>query len=66
MDDEIKYEDAIKRLEDIVSKLENSTVSLDESIKLFDEGVKLSKICSDKLKSAEQKITLLTKENEGE
>lgn len=66
MDEEIKYEDAIKRLEDIVSKLENSTVSLDESIKLFEEGVKLSKICSDKLKAAEQKITLLTKENEGE
>lgn len=63
MDENMKYEDAIKRLEDIVNKLENSTESLDESIKLFEEGVKLSKFCSSKLKVAEQKITMLTKEN---
>lgn len=63
MDENMKYEDAIKRLEDIVNKLENSTESLDESIKLFEEGVKLSRFCSSKLKAAEQKITMLTKEN---
>ncbi len=56
MSDEIKYEDAVKELDEIVSKLENGTVSLDESIKLFEKG-------SDKLKKAEQKITMLTKEN---
>ena len=62
MSDEIKYEDAVKELDEIVSKLENGTVSLDESIKLFEKGTKLG-ICSDKLKKAEQKITMLTKEN---
>ena len=56
MDENMKYED-------IVNKLENSTESLDESIKLFEEGVKLSQFCSSKLKAAEQKITMLTKEN---
>ena len=50
MSDEIKYEDAVKELDD-------------ESIKLFEKGTKLAGICSDKLKKAEQKITMLTKEN---
>lgn len=63
MSDEIKYEDAVKELDEIVSRLENGTVSLDESIKLFEKGTKLAGICSDKLKKAEQKITMLTKEN---
>lgn len=63
MSDEIKYEDAVKELDEIVSKLENGTVSLDESIKLFEKGTSLAAICSDKLKKAEQKITMLTKEN---
>ncbi len=63
MSDEIKYEDAVKELDEIVSKLENGTVSLDESIKLFEKGTKLAGICSDKLKKAEHKITMLTKEN---
>ena len=63
MSDEIKYEDAVKELDEIVSKLENGTVSLDESIKLFEKGTKLAGNCSHKLKKAEQKITMHTKEN---
>lgn len=66
MNDEIKYEDAVKELEEIVSKLENGCVSLDESIKLFERGTKLAGICSEKLKAAEQKITVLTKENDND
>ena len=63
MSDEIKYEDAVKELDEIESKLENGTVSLDESIKLFEKGTKLAGICRDTLKTAEQKNTMLTKEN---
>lgn len=63
MCDDIKYEEAIKQLEEIVLKLENGSASLDESISLFEKGTKLVSVCSNKLKSAQQKITLLTKEN---
>lgn len=63
MSDDIKYEEAIKQLEEIVLKLENGSASLDESISLFEKGTKLANVCSNKLKSAQQKITLLTKEN---
>ena len=61
MSDDIKYEEAIKQLEEIVLKLENGSASLDESISLFEKGTKLASVCSNK--SAQQKITLLTKEN---
>ena len=63
MSDEIKYEMLLKNLMKQYLSLKNGTVSLDESIKLFEKGTKLAGICSDKLKKAEQKITMLTKEN---
>lgn len=63
MSNELTYEEAIKRLEEIVELLEKNEVSLDESMKLFEEGTKLTAFCTEKLKSAEQKITVITKEN---
>lgn len=62
MSEELTYEKAINRLEEIVNLLEKNEVSLDESMELFEEGTKLTAFCSKKLKSAEQKITKLTKE----
>ena len=59
------YETAVKRLEEIVLILERNEVSLDESMKLFEEGTALTALCSKKLEEAQQKITVLTKdENE--
>lgn len=62
MSKEMTYEKAMSRLEEIVSLLESNNVSLDESMKLFEEGTKLTSFCSQSLKTAEQKITMLTKE----
>lgn len=63
MSEELKYEDAVKRLDEIVLKLESDNTTLDESIKLFEEGTRLAAFCSDKLKKAQQKITVISKEN---
>lgn len=63
---EMTYESAIKRLEEIVGILEKNEVSLDESMKLFEEGTKLTVYCSKKLQEAEQKITVLTNEENKE
>jgi len=63
---EIKFENALKRLEEIVGKLEEGNLDLDQSLELFEEGMKLSKICNKKLKDAEKKIEILTKDQEGE
>ncbi len=59
MSNEMKFEDAMKRLGEIVRMLENGEASLDESIALFEEGIKLSKRCTDLLEKAEQKVRFL-------
>ncbi|MCB0272993.1 MAG: exodeoxyribonuclease VII small subunit [Bdellovibrionales bacterium] len=53
------FEIAIKELETIVHKLESDELPLEESIALFDEGTKLSKICSEQLDQAQEKIEKL-------
>jgi len=62
----IKFEKAIEKLETIVSDLESGDVSLEDAIKKYEEGVKLSRICTDKLSSAERKVEILTKTLNGE
>ena len=63
---EMKFEDAIEKLEKIVAELEEGGLPLEKSLKKFEEGVKLSRFCSKKLKEAERKIELLTKNADGE
>lgn len=63
---EMTYETAVKRLEEIVLILERNEVSLDESMKLFEEGTALTALCSKKLEETQQKITVLTKEENKE
>ncbi len=58
------FETAIQKLEDIVSEMETGELSLDESVKKFEEGIKLSKVCSDKLNKAEEKVSMLAKKHE--
>lgn len=57
--EEIKFEDAIKKLEDIAKELESGNLGLDESVNKFEEGMKLSKVCNKMLNEAEKKINLL-------
>lgn len=62
----IKFEDAIRRLEEIVHLLENGDSPLDTSLELFEEGIALVKVCNSRLDSAEQKVTMLTLSQSGE
>ncbi len=57
MSNDIKYEDAVKRLEEIVNILEKNEVPLEEALALFEEGTKLSKQCVKILNEAKIKIT---------
>ena len=63
---EVSFEENIKELESIVKKLEGGEVSLDEMLGLFEEGIRRTKECTAKLKGAEQKITVLMKNVDGE
>lgn len=58
---EMKFEEALKKLEDIVAKLETGDMSLEDSLSKYEEGIKLSKICSRQLEAAKSKVELLMK-----
>jgi exodeoxyribonuclease VII small subunit len=60
------FENSLKRLEEIAELLESEEIGLDESIKLYEEGINLSKICYNRLKDAELKITELKSQLEKE
>ncbi len=62
---EIQFEKALEKLEKIVQDLESGDVSLEDALKKYEEGVKLSRACQQKLKHAEKKIQILTKEQDG-
>ena len=59
------FEAAMKRIEEIVSALEKGDVALDKSLALFQEGAELIKKCSTALDTAEQKVSMLIKGEEG-
>ena len=63
---EVSFEENIKELEGIVNRLESGEVSLDEMLGLFEEGIRRTKECTSQLKNAEQKITVLMKNSDGE
>jgi exodeoxyribonuclease VII small subunit len=63
MEENIKFEDAVKRLEEIVNSLETGQLSLDESLKIFEEGVSLSRLCNKKLEETQQKLEKLVEKN---
>lgn len=65
MENNKSFEEMMQNLEAIAKDLESGDLSLDDSVKKFEEGMKISKECSKILEDAEKKITILTKDSEG-
>lgn len=65
MKEEANFEETIKNLEQIANELEKGDLNLDESVAKFEQGMKLSKICNDILDSAEKRISILIKKEDG-
>jgi exodeoxyribonuclease VII small subunit len=61
MADDLKLEDALKRLAEIVRSLEQNECALEDSLKLFEEGVGLTRACHAKLTEAERRIEILSR-----
>ena len=59
----IDFEKSLQQLEDIVHKMEQGKLSLEQSLDSFEDGVKLTRQCQDVLKTAEQRVSKLTKSN---
>ena len=64
MQEEINFEETIKKLEEIATELEKNDLDLDTSVTKFEEGMKLSKQCSKMLEEAEKKISILIKDGD--
>ena len=62
---EVSFEDKMKRLEEIAVELEKGDLDLDTSVTKFEEGMKISKECNEMLEKAEKKITMLIKGENG-
>ena len=60
---ELNFEESLANLETIVKKLETGEVPLDDAIKEFQKAMTLAKACDEKLKTAEEAITKLVKDN---
>jgi exodeoxyribonuclease VII small subunit len=54
------FEKSLKELESLVDKMEQGDLSLEDSLSHFERGVQLSRACQQALKSAEQKVAILT------
>lgn len=60
----IDFEKSLAKLEQVVEKLESGDQPLEEALKLFEQGITLTRGCQQALKQAEERITLLTQQNE--
>lgn len=56
----LSFEEALNELESLVEKMEGDEISLEDSLKSFERGVVLTRTCQEALKSAEQKVQILT------
>ena len=57
------FEENLEELESIVKEWESGNVNLDDAINKYSEAMKLVKVCEEKIKSAEEMVTKIVKEN---
>lgn len=57
------FEENLEELESIVKELESGNVNLDDAINKYTDAMKLVKVCEEKIKSAEEVVTKIVKEN---
>lgn len=58
------FNEGLAKLEDIVKAMESDDLSLEDSLKYFEQGVALTKQCQSALSAAEQKIALLSADDD--
>ncbi len=60
----IDFEQSLEALEALVERLEGGELPLEQALSAFEEGVRLTRECQRALRSAEQKVAMLTGEGE--
>jgi len=59
------FEAALKELEEIVKQMESGDLCLEDAVQKYESGMKQSKYCLDLLDKTEKKISLLTRDKDG-
>jgi len=65
VENNMTFEDAVKKIEDIIKEMENGRLPLEQSLERFEDGIKLVKLCNTKLDNYEKKITLVIEGKDG-
>lgn len=60
---EVKFEEKMKELESIINELETGEVDLDSSIEKYTRAMKLVSECDEKLKTIEEQVNKIVKED---
>ena len=55
----LTYEQALSELEKVVETLESGSAALDRSIELYSLGAMLKNHCQEKLRNAEEKVSVI-------
>ncbi|HUP57749.1 MAG TPA: exodeoxyribonuclease VII small subunit [Bdellovibrionota bacterium] len=55
------FEAALEQLQQTVKRMESGELSLEQALQHFENGVKLTRLCQDRLATAEQRVELLMK-----
>lgn len=64
--DELTFEQAMQQLEQIVAQLEQGDMPLEGALQQFERAIALSRVSQQKLQQAEQKVSQLLQQQQGE
>ena len=60
MTNKFNFNKGLLQLEEIINKMESGELSLEDSLKYFEQGVKIHRQCHTALTDAEQRISVLS------
>ena len=63
MSNKFDFNKGLAELEVIINKMESGELSLEDSLKYFEKGVKLHRQCYKALTQAEQRVNILSEED---
>lgn len=62
----LDFEANLIELERLVERMERGDLTLEDSLQQFEHGIRLIRACQQALKTAEQKVQILTRDDQGE
>jgi len=64
--EKFSLEKSIEKLKEILEKLESGEENIEDSIELYEQGIKLSKKCQTHLEELEERVKILSEDEQGQ